>query len=248
MPDLDFVAADWPAPPNVRAMTTTRTGGVSDGRYASLNLATHVGDDAARVAANRERLSRTLGLPGEPAWLDQHHGTRILDVPSSTVRRADGAYTDRPGVVCAILTADCLPVLLCDRSGREVCALHAGWRGLAGGIVPAGIARMKASPADLIAWLGPAIGAANYEVGSEVRAEFVTTDQSLGVAFTPSRPGHHRCDLYEIARRQLAAAGVGTVTGGRHCTFAEHTRFFSYRRDGGLGDTGRIATLLWLTG
>lgn len=243
-----WIEADWPAPPNVRALTTTRGGGVSEGPYTSLNLGVHVGDEPANVARNRLLLARALALPSEPAWLTQHHGITVIDAADAHAdRRADGAFTTRPGTVCAILTADCLPILICDRAGREVAALHGGWRGLAGGIIEAGLACLHAPRDELLAWLGPAIGAGCYEVGEEVRRAFVSRRETHLGAFTLTRPGHHLCDLHALARLELAALGVLQVYGGGHCTFTERDRFFSFRRDGGRGrDTGRMASLIWM--
>jgi YfiH family protein len=244
---LVTIDAEWPAPPHVRVLTTTRAGGVSEFSYASLNLAMHVGDDPERVAVNRACLLEALRLPSSPVWLDQHHGTRVIDASRDRDRRADGSYTTEPGIVCAILTADCLPIILTDRAGTEVAALHAGWRGLAAGIIAAGVGRMRPSPANLIAWLGPAISVARYEVGQELYETFIGQAPALVSAFAPTRPGHYRCDLYAIARTLLRETGVTGIHGGTHCTHREAERFFSYRRDGGNGrDTGRMATLAWI--
>ncbi len=246
---LVTIDAEWPAPPRVRVRTTTRHGGVSVPPFESLNLATHVGDDPERVDANRARVRAVLRLPSDPVWLEQHHGTRVIDPGQDEERRADGSYTREPGVVCAILTADCLPIVITDRRGTELAALHGGWRGLAAGIIDAGLDRMRAPRGQLIAWLGPAIGAARYEVGAEVLDAFARKGSALARAFAPTRPGHYRCDLYAIARGLLHARGVTSVHGGVHCTHRDAARFFSYRRDAGDGhgrDTGRMATLAWM--
>jgi len=246
-PALVTIDADWPAPRHVLVRTTTRGGGVSEPPYESLNLAMHVGDDPERVCANRARVREALRLPSGPAWLDQHHGARVVDLERDDERRADGSYTRKAGIVCAILTADCLPIVITDRSGAELTALHGGWRGLAAGIIDAGLARMRSPRGDLIAWLGPAIGAEHYEVGEEVFDAFARQEPGLGSAFAPTRPGHYRCDLYAIARAMLHARGVTSVHGGSHCAYREAARFYSYRRDGGNGrDTGRMATLAWM--
>lgn len=246
-PGLATINAEWPAPPHVLVRTTTRCGGVSGPPYESLNLATHVGDDLERVRANRARVREMLCLPSEPVWLEQHHGTRVIDPEQDDTRRADGSYTRVAGTVCAILTADCLPIVITDRAGTELTALHGGWRGLAAGIIDAGLARMRAPREELIAWLGPAIGAGRYEVGAEVLRAFAGTEPTLARAFAPTRPGHCRCDLYAIARGLLHARGVASVHGGLHCTHHDAARFFSYRRDAGRGrDTGRMATLAWI--
>lgn len=231
---------DWPAPPGVSALVTTREGGVSAGRYASLNLAAHVGDDPEAVRRNRGILGRIL--PSEPAWLDQRHTTTVSDAGVSGCV-ADAAVTRTPGTVCAVLTADCLPVLLCDEAATWVAAVHAGWRGLAAGIVEAAVARGPTAPARLIAWLGPAIGPQRYEVGHEVRAEFAKVDPDAVAAFAPSVNGRWMADLYALARRRLQSAGVERVHGGGWCTASDAERFYSYRRD---GVTGRMASLVWL--
>lgn len=241
---LRFLRPRWDAPKNVRAIVTTRQGGASGGPYASFNLAEHTGDDPAHVRANRALLRETLELPAEPMWLEQIHGIVVLDVSGANPKRtADGAYTDRAGVVCAVLTADCLPIFLCNRLGTEAALVHAGWRGLAAGVVDTALARFRAPRAELIAWLGPAIGAKAYEVGSEVRDAFVVGDSAANEAFTKRPTGKWSMDLYTIARQRLSAAGVRLIAGGDYCTATQADVFFSYRRD---GVTGRMASLLWL--
>lgn len=240
-----FLVPDWPAPSTVRALVTTREGGVSAGGYGSLNLADHVGDDAAAVAENRRRLRVAAMLPQEPAWLSQVHGTGVLPAGAVTAGAcADASFTDAAGTVCAVLTADCLPVLLCDENGRWVAALHAGWRGLAAGVIESTLACWGARAAETLAWLGPAIGPQAFEVGAEVRDVFVAQDRGADAAFVPSRLGHWHADLYQLARRRLAACGVRRVWGGHWCTYHESERFYSYRRDGA---TGRMASLIWRT-
>ena len=234
-------APDWPAPAGVRAWVTERGPGTA--RYDALNLATRVGDDGARVAANRARLRAALRLPAEPAWLEQVHGTRVLDLDAEPVTTADGAVTARRGVVCAVLTADCLPVLLCDRAGRRIGVAHAGWRGLLHGVLPAAVNALRASPDDLLAWLGPAIGPAAYEVGADVREAFVTREPTSAARFAPNARGRWQADLYGLARDSLGRAGVRAVHGGELCTCTEVTRFFSHRRE---APCGRMATLIWL--
>jgi YfiH family protein len=240
---LDLIAPDWPAPPAVRALATGRAGGTSRGIYASLNLGDHVGDEPARVAANRERLRRLAGLPAEPRWLRQVHGNAVA-AAEAAAPEADAMVTREPRVVCAVLTADCLPVLLCDEAGRHVAAAHAGWRGLQAGILEATVARLRAAGAgELIAWLGPAISARAYEVGAELREAFLGTDPGAGEGFAPNARGRWQMDLPGIARRRLLALGVAAVYGGTLCTHGDAARFFSHRRD---GTTGRQATLIWL--
>ena len=231
-----MIVPDWPAPAHVRAFATTRTGGGSTGPWASLNLGARCGDEAARVADNRLRLTQAIGAPIE--WLDQVHGKRVIGDEASE-RTADGVVSRTPGRVCAVLTADCLPILLCDRAGTIVCALHAGWRGLAAGIVGAGVAALDRNPIDLLVWLGPAISPAHFEVGQDVFDAFVSVTPEAASAFRPAAAGKWMADLYALARQQFAALGVGAVFGGDACTYADASRFFSYRRD---GVTGRMAT------
>ncbi|HFD91779.1 MAG TPA: peptidoglycan editing factor PgeF [Gammaproteobacteria bacterium] len=234
----------WPAPPGVRALSTLRSGGVSCAPYDSFNLAQHVGDAQAAVEANRERLCRAARLPATPCWLNQVHGTAVVDAARAPAGcAADGAFAREAGVVCAVMTADCLPLLLCERSGRWVAAVHAGWRGLAAGVIESAIACLTTPGEDILAWLGPAIGPGAFEVGEEVRAAFTGQDEDAARHFTPSPGGRWMMDLYGLARRRLAALGVRQVYGGEWCTVTEDARFFSYRRD---GRTGRMASLIWL--
>ena len=306
--NLEWLVPGWPAPPWVRAASTTRRGGVSLGTYAGLNLGDHVGDDPVRVHANRQLLRAALGLPADPFWLRQVHGCEVAcvvagaavsspagetagvasaekargasgvetgeapgeatggvplgapggvergvsggatrgapgEAPSGADYEADAVVAFGPGAVCAVLTADCLPLLLTDRAGTRVAAVHAGWRGLAAGIIEAAVARLAAPPSDLLAWLGPAIGATAFEVGGEVRARFIAADAQAAVAFKPLGGDKWLADLYHLARLRLAALGVGGVWGGEHCTYQDPERFYSYRRD---GVTGRMASLIWL--
>jgi YfiH family protein len=233
-------APGWPAPPHVRAWVTERGGGA---RYGTLNLALHVSDDADGVAANRRRLRTELALPAEPCWLEQVHGTRVVDLDREEPAAADGAVTTHVGKVCAVLTADCLPVLFCDRAGTRVGVAHAGWRGLLDGVLPAAVAALRVPPAELIAWLGPAIGQAAYEVGAEVRDAFVARSPQAESRFARNARGRWQADLYGLARDALAAAGVAAIHGGGFCTFTEAERFFSHRRE---APCGRMATLIWL--
>ena len=238
------IVPDWPAPERVRAASTTRAGGTSRGPWGTLNLAGHVADDGDAVRRNRARLRRSLGLPEEPRWLDQRHGRRVVDARDATAgTAADGIVARSPGLVCAVLTADCMPVLVCDRDATVVVALHAGWRGIAAGILEAGV-RAAGSPRRLMAWLGPAIGPERYEVGADVRDAIVAGDSGAHVAFRPSgTPRKWHADLERIVRRRLARCGVGSIHGGGLCTASRPERFFSHRRD---GVTGRMATLVWL--
>jgi len=238
-----LLQADWPAPAAVRTLLTTRQGGVSQPPYDSFNLGTHVGDQPEAVAANREQLR--LLLPDEPAWLNQVHGTNVVDAAEigETLLDADASFSRQPGKVCVVMTADCLPVLLCDDAGSVVAAAHAGWRGLCDGVLEAAVSATAVAPATLMAWLGPAIGPDAFEVGAEVRAAFIACDPAAAAAFTDIGEGKYLADIYQLARQRLAAAGVSRVYGGDYCTVIERERFFSYRRD---GVTGRMASLIWL--
>lgn len=239
---MDFIVPDWPAPANVRALSTTRTGGVSAGPYASLNLGDHVGDDPAAVAENRARIRRHL--PAEPLWLKQVHLANVADADrASGVPEADASVARSKGKVCAVLTADCLPLLLCDRAGTVVAAAHAGWRGLAGGVIEATVKSMAVSPNAVLAWLGPAIGPSAFEVGGEVREAFLAFDPAAEAAFVAKGGGKWLADIFLLARQRLAKLGVNSVHGGGQCTFTDSQRFYSYRRDGA---TGRMASLAWL--
>jgi polyphenol oxidase len=246
--DADFLFPDWPAPAGVRAAVTLRTGpGTSLAPFASFNLGLRSGDDENTVRDNRTRLAHALALPSTPRWLAQVHGVavaRLDGVATGDEPVADAAVTSTPGTVLAILTADCLPVLFAARDGSEVAAAHAGWRGLAGGVLEATVAAMRTPACDLIAWLGPAAGPQAYEIGADVRAAFVADDPAADGAFVATRPGHWRIDLYALARRRLAAAGVAAVSGGGLCTITDAARFYSYRRD---GRTGRLASLVWMS-
>jgi YfiH family protein len=240
----EWIIPRWPAPERVCAVSTTRHGGTSRPPYDTLNLAEHVGDEAGAVAANRERLRQAMQLPAMPAWLQQVHGVQVVNAAGVTAPlAADAAYALEPGVVCAVLTADCLPVLLCDRGGHAVAAAHAGWRGLASGVIEQTIAMMPAPGGELMAWLGPAISAESYVVGEEVRETFVTHDPMAEAAFRPAAGGGWHADLYRLARQRLQSQGVNEVHGGGLCTWQDPVRFYSYRRD---GVTGRMASLIWL--
>ncbi|WP_315386524.1 peptidoglycan editing factor PgeF [uncultured Stenotrophomonas sp.] len=253
---LPVLAADWPAPPGVHALTTLRHGaGESVAPFDQFNMGNRTaadGDDPARVARNRALLEAGLGLPSTPHWLRQVHGTAVLRFDAAPVgagleaeSTADAAVTSVPGVVLAILTADCLPVVLAARDGSEIGAAHAGWRGLADGMLEATVAAMHTAPGELQAWLGPAAGPADYEIGEDVFKAFVDGDAGAAGAFVATRPGHWKVDLYALARRRLVAAGVhpAAISGGQLCTIAEPGRFYSHRRD---RRTGRMATLAWI--
>ncbi len=243
---LSWLTPDWPAPANVRAVVTTRDGPESSSRPAhAFNVGTHSGDDPAVLAENRAFLRDALSLPSEPRWLHQVHGTRTVefDEVHPDEPEADAAITRTPGVVLAILTADCLPVLFCADDGSEIAAAHAGWRGLSAGVLEHTLAAMQTPRERIMAWLGPAIAARSYEVGGEVRDAFLAHDPAATPAFTATRPGHWRCDLYALARRRLYAGGVSRIFGGGFDTFTD-PRFHSFRRDGAR--SGRMASLLWM--
>lgn len=240
----DWLVPDWPVPAPVRTLQTTRAGGVSTGPYAALNLGDHVSDDPAAVARNRALLR--ADLPAEPVWMRQVHGNVVADADCATgVPEADAAFARRPGTVCAVMTADCLPLLLCDQAGTVVAAAHAGWRGLAEGVVEATVQAMQTAPEKLLVWLGPAIGPQAFEVGEDVRQAFLKHDLQAGQAFVahPSASEKWLADIYLLARQRLALLGVTRVYGGGLCTYSDKNRFYSYRRDGA---TGRMASLIWL--
>jgi YfiH family protein len=235
---------DWPAPERVRAAVTTRLGGVSSGGFAELNLAAHVGDDPSHVERNRRRLRESLALPADPAWLAQVHGRDIVDLDRGAANpSADGAVTRRPGVVCAVMTADCVPVLLAEPQGLVVGAAHAGWRGLAAGVIGAAVAAMRTPTERLLAWIGPAICAQHYEVGQEVCDALIGASPGAQRALTRNAGGRWQADLVALTRMILADCGVTRIYGGGVCTFGDEARFFSHRRE---APCGRMAALIWL--
>jgi len=247
-PDNSFIRPEWPLPGNVQALVTTRLGGVSHHPFNSFNLGAHVNDNASHVSKNRSKLAAECGLPDKSLqWLNQTHGTFVCEAKSDTIiREADASYSTSQGVACVIMTADCLPVLLCDKQGRQVAAIHAGWRSLAGGIIEATLATFS-NPLEVTAWLGPAIGSTAFEVGKNVVDAFCTKLPEPAInAFSPhpNKPGKWLADLYLLARIRLQSLGVKGIYGGDFCTFNDELRFYSYRRD---GQTGRMASLIWLT-
>lgn len=250
---IELIHADWPAPDNVMACTTTRTGGVSGGDFASLNLASHVGDDPVAVRQNRQRLSAFLQIADEPKWLNQVHGNSVVEA-DTVDQSADASVTHRPGVACAVLTADCLPLLMCDREGTQVAAVHAGWRGLHAGVVSTAVWAFDCAPQDVLVWLGPAIGPQSFEVGVDVFAAFTNKDILNEGAFEKCDDSHWLCDIYRLAHTELSGLGVSAVYGGGFDTMQDEARFFSYRRtqsgksDGkrNVHEAGRMASLIWL--
>ncbi|MEE9357837.1 peptidoglycan editing factor PgeF [Candidatus Vondammii sp. HM_W22] len=235
---------DWPAPEHVKAMITTRWGGYSQTPYDGMNLADHVGDDPGTVGKNRALLRQRFNLPAEPNWLQQVHGCQVTACDSGTVLvEADAVVAEQPGQVCAVMTADCLPLLICNESGSRVAAVHAGWRGLAAGVIEAALDRFDESGESLLVWLGPAIGPDRFEVGDDVRQQFLNSGQADESAFKPGAQGRWLADIYQLARIRLMKRNIGFVGGGDYCTVTEKKRFFSYRRD---GSTGRMASLIWI--
>ena len=242
-PHPDWIVPDWPAPARVKALITTRAGGVSAGSFASFNLGLRTGDDPQAVAANRARLNSLL--PRAPRWLRQVHESRVVEADAlMNVPEADAAVARCPGTVCAVLVADCIPVLLADRTGTTVGIAHAGWRGLAAGVIENAVHSMAGDASGLLAYLGPGIGPEAFEVGEDVRDAFLARDAGAASAFTPRATGKWLADLFALARQRLRRAGVGAIHGGALCTYSDPRRFFSYRRE---RTTGRMAALIWLT-
>lgn len=244
--DADLIIPAWPAPANIKSLQTTRHGGVSPAPYDTLNLGMHVEDDPLNVARNRQLLNTYV--PTEPVWLNQVHGVAVVDAgQASCVPDADAAWSQTKRAVCAVMTADCLPVLFCNREGSVVAAAHAGWRGLCDGVIEATIAAMPVPAESLLAWLGPAIGPRAFEVGAEVRQEFISRQREAEAAFAPVDEGKWLGDIYMLARLRLMRTGVTDIYGGgvdqEFCTYTDSERFFSFRRD---GRTGRMASLIWL--
>lgn len=239
---INWLEADWPAPDFIKAGITLRHGGVSTAPYNSFNLATHVGDELAVVEKNRAMLN--LNLPNTPQWLEQTHSTSVVLLPSKEMNpKADAVYTLQKNVVCTVMTADCLPLLITDKQGSCVAAVHAGWRGLCDGIIETTIKKLAIKPESLLVWLGPAIGQDVYEVGEEVYHAFTATNDDFKQAFTETSKGHWLFDIYHAAKLRLNKTGVNQIFGGNRCTLSEEKDFFSYRRD---GVTGRMASLIWI--
>ena len=240
---IEFISPQWQAPPGIRAACSTRLGGVSKAPYDELNLGQHVRDRIADVTLNRQRLRQGLDLPAEPGWINQTHSSHVVTLEQDDNRNADAAITRQPGCVAVVMTADCLPILLCNRAGSEVAAIHAGWRGLQGGVVQATIGAMQSPPHQLMAWIGPAISQACYEVGAEVFAAFTGEVAGAESCFQASRPGHWLCDLGGLAAMVLQRNGIDDVMRSPHCSFRDAELFYSYRRE---PVTGRMASLIWI--
>lgn len=242
---MELITLDWPAPATVKALSTSRLGGMSKSSYSSLNLGSNVVDDEGCVAQNKLILLETASLPSQPIWLEQVHGTSVIelnDAKNQTLPEADAAFTQDDGVVCAVMTADCLPVLLCKKNASAVAAIHVGWRGLLAGVIENTVSRL-AEPEQLLAWLGPAIGPGRFEVGHEVKHAFVEKHPNMQQAFQPVDAEHFHADLYALARMTLLQCGVKRMYGGEYCTYNQPDQFYSHRRD---GLTGRMASLIWL--
>ena len=236
-----WIKPDWPVAGNIHAAVTLRSGGLSQGAFSSLNPALHVNDRDETVQGNRKIISDMLNLPAAPVWLEQIHSDKVVKADQLTQQvQADASYTDRENTVCAVLTADCLPVLLASKDGSRVAAIHAGWRGLLAGIIANTVAALETT--ELIAWLGPAIGPDCFEVGAEVRDLFVNKSSAFATGFKQKQQDKYLADIYQLAKIELTSIGVTQVYGGDFCTVTDNNRFYSYRRD---GETGRMATLIW---
>jgi hypothetical protein len=240
---IETIQPNWSAPATIQAFCTTRLGGVSTAPFDSLNLALHVGDDPARITQNRKMLREQLKLPAEPCWINQTHGTQTVILEQDVSRDADAAVTRVAGTIAVVMTADCLPILLCNRAGSEVGAIHAGWRGLQAGVVQSALAMMNSPNHQLMAWIGPGISQACFEVGDEVRTAFIDSMPDAQTFFSANRRGHWQCDLAGLAEQVLKAQGVGEVGRDAHCSYRDADRFYSYRRS---ATTGRMAALIWI--
>ena len=240
-----YLVPNWEAPGNIKAVVTTRLDGVSQGNYSSFNLGFRTGDSKENVSANREQLVNDWGWTYPPQWLHQVHGIEVVHADGGHLEyEADASWTRTAGLPCVVLTADCLPVIFCDQKGSTVATAHAGWKGLASGVLEATIRSMGVPPGELMAWFGPAISQQYFEVGPEVKEAFVSHLPNAEQAFVPGREDRWMGDLYLLARQRLSAAGVDRIFGGGFCTYADSDRWFSYRRDG--GQSGRMATVVWI--
>ena len=241
---IETIQPGWNPPTGIHAFCTTRRGGVSAAPFDSLNLALHVGDDVERVAQNRKLLQQQLKLPAEPRWINQTHGTHTVTLEQNATRDADAAVTRVPGTIAVVMTADCLPILLCNQDGSEVGAVHAGWRGLQAGVIQSALATMKSSNQQVMAWIGPGISKACFEVGDEVRTAFIDSMPNAQSCFSANREGHWLCDLAGLAERVLKAQGVNAVFRDSHCSYSDADLLYSYRR---AATTGRMASLIWIS-
>ncbi len=238
---MNWIKPEWPAPKNVHAAVTLRLGGSSRGKFNSFNLADHVNDDPVAVQNNRKKLVQMLALPNNPIWMEQVHSNRIVKVDKLTrIEQADASYTDLAGIVCAVLTADCLPILLAATNGTTIAAVHAGWKGLLTGVISNAVQSIGTT--EIIVWLGPAIGCECFEVGSELRNAFVNKATEFDIAFRPTNQDKYLADIYQLASIELSMLGISKIYGGNYCTMSNTEKFYSYRRD---GETGRMATLIW---
>jgi YfiH family protein len=244
---MQYITPDWPAPPNIHAFTTTRNNGTSSSSYSSFNLADHVGDNLEFVTQNRQLLAESLRLPSEPLWLDQHHSNIVLESNDSFCHnlKADAIVTRKSNTVCVVLTADCLPILLCNLNGTLVSAIHAGWRGLADDIILQTVNKLEEDHAQLLVWLGPAIGPNAFEVSDDVRDAFISKNKNYAPGFKPTTNSKWLANIYQLATIQLNNLGIHAIYGGEYCTYNNAENFYSYRRDKGL--TGRMASLIWLS-
>lgn len=240
---MSIIKPAWKLPAHVKAFCSTRIGGVSQPPFDSLNLAQHVGDNLDHVQQNREILVASQQLPSQPCWLEQTHSTTVVTLESEANRHADAAITRQPDTIAVIMTADCLPILLCNHSGTEVAAVHVGWRGLLDGVVQETLAKMQSPASQLLAWIGPAISQPEFEVGDEVRQAFIEKYDSAQNRFKPNRPGHWLCDLAGLACDLLQRHGLAQTHRSNLCSYRNEAQYYSYRRD---GVTGRMASLIWM--
>lgn len=240
-----LIIPDWQAPDTIRTLSTTRLGGFSQPPYNSLNMGTHVGDTLSIVSRNREHLTQLGNVPDQPLWLNQIHGTEVIHASHWHADvDADAIYSDQTAQVCAIITADCLPVLFTDKHGQQVAAAHAGWRGLLHGVLENTVNQFKGLNRDILVWLGPAIGPEQFEVGKDVYEAFIAHSPQAREAFVAINNTHYLADIYQLAKQRLSALGITQISGGNFCTASDNDRFFSYRRD---GVTGRMASLIWIS-
>ena len=240
---IELLWADWPAAKNIRALTTTRIGGASRGVYSSLNLADHVGDELSDVEKNRQTLVRQLNIK-QPVWLKQVHGVQVADAATAKHHdEADAVYTDLADTVCAVMTADCLPLLFCNQQATKVAAAHAGWRGLVDGVIESTVETLQEKPENIMVWLGPAIGAECFEVGQDVFDAFVSVDAKAKQAFVKTDATHFLADIYQLARLRLQKLGIEKIYGGGLCTYTDEQRFYSFRKN---KTTGRMASMIWI--